>query len=380
MSFEMNPTPRKRNSTKSPARQPVGGGGVDGSATGRLRIGISGWTYPPWRGGTFYPEGWAQKRELEYASRQVNSIEINGTFYSLQRPKSFHAWHEATPGDFMFSVKGPRFITHLKRLKDAEAPLANFFGSGVLRLAEKLGPMLWQLPPSFVYKRETLEAFFKLLPHDTRAAAALARRHDEHLAGRAWTETDAERPVRHAMEVRHASFENPEFIALLRDYGVALVVADTAGKWPVMEDATADFVYVRLHGDEELYVSGYTDAALANWERKIRAWADGGSPPKAKLAGPPMVERSGPRDVFVYFDNDVKVRSPYDAMTLAHRLGIGPKPVAAPDAAKIAEVARMGWPGLARSQAAKWGGRAGDHARSGKKTVTVAGGPVKATR
>jgi uncharacterized protein YecE (DUF72 family) len=170
------------------------------------------------------------------------------------------------------------------------------------------------------------------------------------------------------MEVRHASFENPEFIALLRAYGVALVVADTAGKWPVMEDATADFVYVRLHGDEELYVSGYTDAALDAWARKIRAWAKGGTPRGAKLAGARSVAEAGGRDVFVYFDNDVKVRSPFDAMTLAHRLGIGPKPGPAPDAKTIAEVARVGWPGLARQQDGKWRGIGEKKSRTATRT------------
>ena len=225
------------------------------------RIGIAGWTYPPWRG-VFYPEKWPQKRELEYASHTVNSIEINGTFYALQRPESFKAWAEVTPEGFVFSVKAPRFITHIRRLKDIEGPLANFFASGVLRLGKKLGPILWQLPPNFRYERERIEGFFKLLPRDTQAAAALGRKHDEKLKGRAWTRVEGDAPLRHAMEVRHESFENEEFIALLRKYDVGLVIADTAGKWPFMEDLTSDFVYVRLHGDEELYASGYTDAAL----------------------------------------------------------------------------------------------------------------------
>jgi uncharacterized protein YecE (DUF72 family) len=285
-----------------------------------FRVGISGWTYPPWRG-VFYPEKWPQKRELEYASRKVNSIEINGTFYSLQRPESFKAWREATPEDFVFSVKGGRFITHIRRLKDVQGPLANFFASGILRLKEKLGPILWQLPPTFRYDRERVEGFFRQLPKDARAAAALARRHEPRLEGRAWTRAEGgRRPLRHAMEVRHASFENEEFIALLRQYNIGLVVADTAGKWPFMEDVTSDFVYVRLHGDEKLYVSGYTDAALNSWSRKMRSWAKGGTPRAAKLAGPRRAAKKGARDVFVYFDNDVKVHAPFDAMKLAHLL------------------------------------------------------------
>ena len=205
-------------------------------------------------------------------------------------------------------------------MKDVEGPLANFFASGILRLKEKLGPILWQLPPSFQYDRERLEAFFRQLPKDTRAAAALARRHDDRMKGRAWTRSEGRRPLRHALEVRHVSFENEEFILLLREYNIGLVVADTAGKWPFMEDVTSDFVYVRLHGDEKLYVSGYTDAALKTWARKIRAWAKGSIPAGSKLAGPRPRAQKARRDVFVYFDNDVKVHAPFDAMKLAQVL------------------------------------------------------------
>ena len=176
--------------------------------TNEIRIGISGWTYPPWRG-VFFPKGWPQKRELEYASRQVSSIEINGTFYSLQRPESYKAWYEATPDGFIFSVKGGRFITHLKRLKEVETPLANFFASGILGLREKLGPILWQLPPSFRYDRTRLAEFFALLPRDTDAAAKLASKHDAKVSGRAEFRIDHPRPLRHALEVRHETFETP---------------------------------------------------------------------------------------------------------------------------------------------------------------------------
>jgi uncharacterized protein YecE (DUF72 family) len=281
-----------------------------------FRIGISGWTYAPWRG-VFYPEKWPHKRELEYASRKINSIEINGTFYSLQRPESFKAWEETTPEDFVFSIKGGRFITHIRRLKDVEGPLANFFASGLLRLGKKLGPILWQLPPNFRYDRERLETFFKQLPRNTRAAAALARKHDQKTKGRAWTRAEGRAPIRHAMEVRHESFENEEFIKLLRQHNIALVIADTAGKWPFMEDVTSDFVYVRLHGDEELYASGYTNTALKEWARKMKAWARGSVPRGSKLAGPRRSAGKNRRDIYVYFDNDVKVHAPFDAMKLA---------------------------------------------------------------
>lgn len=312
------------------------------------RIGISGWTYAPWRG-TFFPADLKQREELAYAARQVPSIEINGSFYSLQRPSSYASWAGQVPAGFVFAVKGPRFITHIKRLgNDILAPLANFWASGVLRLGPKLGPVLWQLPPSFRYDAERLDRFFALLPRDTRAAAALAKKHDDKLK-EAWTRwTGPARPLRHALEVRHKSFENPEFIALLRRHRIALVVADTAGKWPFIEDVTADFVYVRLHGDEELYVSGYTPAALRTWAAKIRAWSRGTNPTGAALQAPAAPRRAGGRDVFVYFDNDVKVRAPYDAMTLAHLLGLGPKPGAPPDIKKIKEVPRTRWPSFPR--------------------------------
>ena len=286
----------------------------------RLHIGISGWTYPPWRG-EFYPPGLTQKRELEYASRQVNSIEINGSFYSLQRPSSYVAWREQTPPGFVFAVKGGRFITHMKKLKDVETPLANFLASGLLALGDKLGPLLWQLPPMFGFNPGRLAAFFELLPRSTGAAAHLATRHDELMVDRAWTTTDADRPLRHAVEVRHPSFQTPAFVELLRAYDVALVTADTAGKWPFMEDQTADFSYVRLHGDEELYVSGYSDAALEAWAEKVRAWSAGETPPNAQIVARAQPLPAG-RDVFVYFDNDVKVRAPFDAMALADRLGV----------------------------------------------------------
>ena len=204
-----------------------------------IRIGISGWTYPPWRG-VFFPKGWPQKRELEYASSQLNSSEINGSFYSLQRPKSYQAWHDATPEGFVFSVKANRFITHIKRLKEVKTPLANFFASGVLCLGEKLGPILWQLPPNLRYDHDILEAFLKLLPCDTTEAARLARSHDR-AKGTVWTRTDHRRPLRHALEVRHDSFETKQFVEQLRKHNVALVVADTAGKWPHMEEIDLRF-------------------------------------------------------------------------------------------------------------------------------------------
>ena len=269
-----------------------------------IRIGISGWTYPGWRG-DFYPPGLAHRRELEYAANRFCSIEINGSFYALQRASSYVSWRDQTPPGLVFSVKAGRFITHLKKLADVEIPLANFFASGVLALGPKLGPILWQLPPMLGYDEARLTAFFNLLPRTTRHAVRLAEWRDDKVPDdRAWLTTDADRPVRHALEVRHSSFAVPEAVALLREHDVALVVADSAGKWPQSEDVTSDFVYVRLHGADELYVSGYTDGALERWAAKVRSWAAGG------------------HDVFVYFDNDAKVRAPYDALGLMWRLGL----------------------------------------------------------
>lgn len=276
-----------------------------------IRIGISGWRYAPWRG-KFYPEGLRQKDELAYAAGKFPTIEINGTFYSLQAPGSFRAWAEATSDDFIFAVKGPRFITHMRRLKDVETPLANFFASGVLALGPKLGPVLWQLPPSFRFDPERLETFFALLPRDTRAASVLARRHDGKLKHPPVLKAGGHYPIRHALEIRHDSFRSAAFIALLRRHRIALVVADTV-EWPLLMDATADFVYVRLHGSKKLYASGYGPKALEQWAARIRAWAGGGEA-EGLHAGPPA--RRMKRDVYVYFDNDMKVRAPFDALAL----------------------------------------------------------------
>lgn len=287
---------------------------------GKIYIGISGWRYVPWRG-VFYPEGLKQDEELAYASRALPSIELNGSFYALQRPESYAAWYAATPPEFVFSHKGNRYLTHVLRLRDIEGPLANVFASGVFALREKLGPFLWQFPPSLPYDAERVEHFLSLLPHDTEAALTLARRCEPRMQGRSLLQIDRKRKLRHAMEIRHDSFADPSFIALLRKHRVALVVADTAGKWPHLEDVTADFMYLRLHGDKELYASGYTDAALDDWAQRIRAWRRGAQPaegPRASDVAPPA---RASRDVYCYFDNDVKVKAPFDAQRLIAKLG-----------------------------------------------------------
>ena len=287
----------------------------------RLRIGISGWRYAPWRG-VFYPEDLPQRAELEYASRQVASIELNGSFYSLQRPASYAGWNAATPRGFVFAVKGPRFITHIKRLRDVDVPLANFFASGVFELGPKLGPILWQCPPNQRFDAALFDDFLARLPRDTDQAATLARQHDSRLRHGASVTPDRTRRLRHALEIRHESFACEAFIALLRRHRVALVVADTAGRWPYLEDVTADFVYLRLHGDEKLYTSGYSDDALARWAARIRAWSRGGEPADAVRASTTAPPRRSGRDVYCYFDNDAKVHAPFDAQALMRKLGL----------------------------------------------------------
>ncbi|TAJ34274.1 DUF72 domain-containing protein [Bosea sp. (in: a-proteobacteria)] len=295
-------------------------------AKGTIRIGISGWTYPPWRG-DFYPKGLLQKRELAYASALFPSVEINSTFYGLQTPASFARWADDTPQDFVFAVKGPRFLTHILRLRGIETPLANFMASGVLRLGSKLGPMLWQFPANFRFEPESFAAFLASLPQDGEAASALASRHDDHIKARGWLKADGVGRLRHAVEVRHQSFRDPAFIALLRRHDIALVCAD-AVDWPLWTDLTADFAYIRLHGSQELYASGYDDAALDHWAGLISAWAEGREAAGDQRIVPARADGS-PRDVHVYFDNTMKPRAPRDALALMERLGLKPDEAAA---------------------------------------------------
>jgi uncharacterized protein YecE (DUF72 family) len=291
---------------------------------GDIRVGISGWTYTPWRG-NFYPRGLPQKLELAYASRRFNALEVNGTFYSLQRPSSFRAWYEQSPAGFLFALKGGRYITHMRKLRDAAQPLANFLASGLLCLREKLGPILWQFPPFMPFKEDRFREFFDLLPRDTTELARAAKRHGAFLKGRVELEPGANRPVRHAVEFRHESFMSDRFVALLREFNVALVIADVASKFPTAEDVTADWVYVRLHGSRRMYASGYTPREIHAWSERVRAWAKGSEPADARRIGPKSARSSKGRDVFIFFDNtDVKLRAPVDARNMAAELGIGP--------------------------------------------------------
>ncbi len=298
------------------------------SAHGTVRIGISGWTYKGWRG-VFYPKELPQKRELAFAAETFRTIEINGTFYSLQRPSSYAKWASATPEGFVLAVKGSRFITHMRRLRNVRTPLANYLASGVLRLEEKLGPFLWQFPPNFGFNHDVLDEFLTMLPGTTEAAAELAAEHDDRLKSRAFLEPSGNYRLRHAVEIRHPSFVTPEFVSLLRRHRVALVCADTV-EWPRLLDVTADFLYLRLHGSEQLYASGYSARALDIWAHRIAAWAQGGEArdcpvssravPEGEYASAARPPKRARRDVYVYFDNDAKVRAPFDAKALCLRV------------------------------------------------------------
>jgi uncharacterized protein YecE (DUF72 family) len=250
----------------------------------------------------------------------VTTVEVNATFYGLQRPETYRTWVEQVPDGFVFAVKGSRYITHLKRLTDPETALANFFASGLLALGPKLGPVLWQLPENLHLDLSRLAAFVALLPRTTEAVAQLARRHDARLEGWALLEPDGDRPVRHAVEVRHESYQNDGFVELLRATGVALVASDGAGQWPMLADVTADFCYLRLHGPRLLYAGGYSAAELDTWATRIRAWTAGSTPPDLPtVTGRPPAAPGG-RDVYVYFDNDSDGRAPFDASGLSRRL------------------------------------------------------------
>lgn len=280
------------------------------------RIGISGWLYPPWRG-VFYPDDLRQADELAFASRQFATIELNSSFYRLHKPGVYRGWSRRTPAGFVFAVKGPRFITHVKRLKNVDDPLSVFFASGPLELGNKLGPFLWQLPPSFSYDRPTIDHFLTLLPRRGDDALAMARRHAPTSAPEAFRR----RRLRHALEVRHPSFLDEDFIRLARLHGVAVVVSDGARRWPMIQDVTAGFMYLRLHGEKKLYGSRYGQASLDCWAGRIEAWLDGGQLPNKTLLLPTGIPRRKSRDVYVYFDNDTKVDAPFDAHRLLARLG-----------------------------------------------------------
>jgi uncharacterized protein YecE (DUF72 family) len=279
---------------------------------GRVLTGMAGWVYAPWRA-SFYPEGLKQKEELNYASRHVGAIEINATFRSFQSPDSFARWAGETPDGFVFAIKGHQVVTHFKRLVGVEAPLADFFASGVLKLGAKLGPICWQLPDTLKFDAERVEAFLSLLPQDGPAAERLAAGNSGRLRHPPALEATGIGPVRHALEVRHESFRDSAFVALMRKYNVAMVVADTAD-WP-LTDLTADFAYCRLQGPPG--GDHYDEAGLEHWAQTVSAWAAGKTPPDAPLIAPPAEPR--PRDVYCFFVRTDKEHAPMNAMATAER-------------------------------------------------------------
>jgi uncharacterized protein YecE (DUF72 family) len=285
----------------------------------KIYTGVSGWNYDEWKN-HFYPQKLAKRRWLEYISQQLDSVEHNGTFYSLQKPDSYQRWYDRTDDNFCFALKGPRYITGLKRLTDVKAPLANFLASGPLVLEEKLGPMLWQLPASFHFDRDRLKTFLQLLPRDTHEAAELAKQYDQNLKNEPAFGSGKKRRIRHAIEFRHESCFCDECIKLLQDHGVALVFSDNPGKWPYYEDVTAGFVYLRLHGHEELYHSNYDENALQRWADRIRTWMNGNQPDDAVLATDRTPPRRKQRDVYIYFDNTDAGHAPFNAQRLTEIL------------------------------------------------------------
>jgi uncharacterized protein YecE (DUF72 family) len=284
---------------------------------GQIRVGVSGWDYDHWEGG-FYPTDLSDRERLPFAADRFATVEANGPFYSLLSPSSYARWYERTPSHFRFAVKGGRFITHNKKLGDAETALANFFASGVFALGDKLGPVLWQLSSRHSFDARRLAEFLDLLPRDLEQAATLARRHD-HRVKEPLVEIRDNHLLHHVVEVRNDSFFCPEAVRLLRDHGVALAFSH-AGDWPMREEITAGFVYVRLHGAPETYASGYEPACLERFAERIRAWKEGGEPDDALRItdlNPPARKE---RDVWVYLDNDASSRAPADARTLLDRL------------------------------------------------------------
>lgn len=287
------------------------------SAEGTIRIGIAGWNFADWRG-PFYPEGLPQKQELHFASRELGAIEINATFYRHQTAKSFASWAAEAPQGFRFPVKGHQGITHIKRLKEVHDALAFFFGSGVLALGEKLGPFVWQLPPNLSFSADRIEGFLAQLPQTPEAAVAKAQTAASS-SRELFTDTTGITKIRHAIEVRHKSFADPAFIALLRRYNVALVIADT-DSWPYM-DTTADFAYLRLQGAPG--ADHYSEADLDRWAARLQALATGGVLPDGKFVGDGNPDGKA-RDVFAFYVSTDKVHAPANAMATMRRLGVAP--------------------------------------------------------
>jgi uncharacterized protein YecE (DUF72 family) len=284
----------------------------------KIRIGVSGWNYDEWKG-NFYPEGLPESDRLAHAASVFDTIEVNGTFYGLTDPGTCRAWREAVPDHVELAIKGSRYITHMKRMGEPETPLANFFASGILEIGPNLGPVLWQLPARHRFDVERLDRFLALLPKDTVEAAELARGHDRRVEDPAYGDGSRHR-MRHVLEVRHQSFLNEEAVEIVRSHGVALCFSHSA-EWPYIEEITAGFVYLRLHGPRLPYASEYSEGELRVWARRIEAWRGGSEPGDAAR----ITEHEPPdrreRDVYVYFDNTAHGYAPADATKLTRLLG-----------------------------------------------------------
>ncbi|CAG4911497.1 DUF72 domain-containing protein [Paraburkholderia saeva] len=287
-------TPAAKETAKAAAKPAKKTTPKAAESTARIRVGIGGWTFEPWRG-VFYPEDLAQKRELEYASRQLTTIEVNGTFYGSQKPATFTKWHDETPDDFVFSLKAPRFATNRRVLSEAGDSIERFFASGVLELKNKLGPVNWQFATTKQFDPDDFEGFLKLLP--------------KRVDGRA---------IRHAVEVRHESFCNEAFVALAREYEVAIVMAGDS-KYPQIADPTAPFVYARIMGTSEAQSKGYSSKALDMWTARARTWAAGGTPEGLDMFGEASASKT-PRDVYLYVISEFKAHNPAAAIAMLERL------------------------------------------------------------
>jgi uncharacterized protein YecE (DUF72 family) len=265
------------------------------NATGSVYIGIGGWVFEPWRG-TFYPEKLSQKRELNYAASQLTSIEVNGTYYGTQKPESFARWHDETPDDFVFALKGPRYATNRRVLADAGESIERFFSGGVMELKNKLGPINWQFMATKKFDPADFEAFLKLLPKKVDG-----------------------RTIRHAVEVRHDSFKVSEFVAMARAYGVAIVLAGDS-EHPEIADITAPFVYARIMGTQEKHKLGYPEKALDAWGLRAAEWAGGKVPAGLETVGTAKADAVA-RDVYLYVISGYKEHNPAAAKALIGRVG-----------------------------------------------------------
>jgi uncharacterized protein YecE (DUF72 family) len=284
---------------------------------GKARVGVSGWSYDEWDPG-FYPEGLSDDERLGYAASIFDTIEINGTFYSLTDPQTCRRWRDSAPRGFVYAVKGSRYITHMKRLVDAETALANFFASGILELEETLGPILWQLPSNLRFDPVALDSFLGLLPHDTSQAVRTARGHDDRIENAAFGGSDTHL-IRHVLEVRNESFLQAETARIARRHGVALCISQSS-EWPLIEEMTAGFVYVRLHGPGKLYASEYAPSDLDHWADRIETWRRGAEPSHAHRISDLEAPDRKERDVYVYFDNTAHGYAPRQALALRDSL------------------------------------------------------------